>query len=73
MNAEQFFSSRSQRKSRIIHLQSNQRIDYDKIFASMIRVKIIKMLLALMIKYDYEVEQMNVITAFLEAHLKKEI
>ncbi len=73
VNAEQFFSSRSQRKSRIIHLQSNQRIDYDKIFASMIRVKIIKMLLALMIKYDYEVEQMNVITAFLEAHLKKEI
>ncbi len=33
-----------------------QRIDYDEIFASMIRVMIIKMLLALMIKYDYEVE-----------------
>jgi len=50
-----------------------QRIDYDEIFALMIRVTIIKMLLALMIKYDYEVEQMNVIIAFLEAHLKKEI
>jgi len=31
------------------------------------------MLLALVIKYDYEVEQMNVIIAFLEAHLKEEI
>ncbi len=33
-----------------------QRIDYDEIFASMIRVMIIKMLLTLMIKYDYKVE-----------------
>jgi len=39
----------------------------------MIKVMIIKMLLALTIKYNYEVEQMNVIIAFLEAHLKKEI
>jgi len=53
--------------------RQKQRIDYDEIFASMIRVTIIKMLLALMIKYNYEVEQMNVIIAFLEAHLKKEI
>jgi len=50
-----------------------QKIDYDEIFASMIRVTIIKMLLALTIKYDYEVKQMNVVIAFLEAHLKKEI
>ncbi len=33
-----------------------QKIDYDEIFASMIRIMIIKMLLTLMIKYDYEVE-----------------
>jgi len=39
----------------------------------MIKVTIIKMLLTLMIKYDYKVEQMNIIIAFLEAHLKKEI
>ena len=50
-----------------------QRIDYDEIFALMIRVTIIKMLLALMIKYDYEVEQMNVVIAFLEAHLKEKV
>ena len=39
----------------------------------MIRIMIIKMLLALMIKYDYEVKQMNVIIIFLETHLKEEI
>ncbi len=50
-----------------------QKIDYNEIFASMIRVTIIKMFLALMIKYDYKVKQMNVIITFLEAHLKKEI
>ncbi len=53
--------------------RQKQRIDYDEIFASMIRVKIIKMLLALTIKYDYEVEQINVVIAFLEAHLKEKI
>jgi len=39
----------------------------------MIRVTIIKMLLALIVKYDYEVKQINVITVFLEAHLKEKI
>ncbi len=53
--------------------RQEQRIDYNEIFASMIRATIIKMLLALTVKYDYEAEQMNVVTAFLEAHLKKEI
>ncbi len=33
-----------------------QRINYDEIFTLMIRIMIIKMLLTLMIKYDYEVE-----------------
>ncbi len=53
--------------------RQKQRIDYDEIFASMIRITIIKMLLALTVKYDYEIEQMNVVIAFLEAHLKKEV
>jgi len=53
--------------------RQKQKIDYDEIFALMIRVMIIKMLLALTIKYDYEVEQMNVIIAFLEAHLNEKI
>ena len=53
--------------------RQKQRVDYDEIFASMMRVTIIKMLLALTVKYDYEVEQMNVIIAFLEAHLQKKV
>ncbi len=31
------------------------------------------MFLALTVKYDDEVEQMNVVIAFLEAHLKEEV
>ena len=50
-----------------------QKINYDEIFASMIRIMIIQMLLTLMIKYDYKVEQMNIIIIFLETHLKEEI
>ena len=53
--------------------RQKQEIDYDEIFVLMIRIIIIKMLLALTIKYDYEVEQMNNIIIFLEAHLKEEI
>jgi len=53
--------------------RQKQKIDYDEIIALMIRVTIIKMLLALTIKYDYEVKQMNVIIAFLEAHLKEKV
>ena len=39
----------------------------------MIRSFIVKALLALAAKYDYDIEQMNVVTAFLEAALKEEI
>jgi len=53
--------------------RQEQGIDYDETFASVVRVTIIKMLLALAAKYDYEAEQMNVVTAFLEAHLKEEV
>ncbi len=51
--------------------RQEQGVDYDETFAPVVRVTIIKMLLALAAKYDYEAEQMNVITAFLEAHLKE--
>jgi len=62
-------------KARLVckRFRQKQRIDYNEIFASIIRVTIIKMLLALIVKYDYEVEQMNVIIASLEAHLKEKI
>jgi len=53
--------------------RQEQGIDYDETFASVVRATIIKMLLALAAKYDYEAEQMDVVTAFLEAHLKEEV
>jgi len=53
--------------------RQEQRIDYDETFASVVKATIIKMLLALAAKYDYEAEQMNVVTAFLEAHQKEEV
>jgi len=53
--------------------RQKQEIDYDEIFASVMRVITIKILLTLTIKYDYEVKQMNVVIAFLEAHIKEEI
>lgn len=48
-------------------------VDYDETFASVVRSTISKALLALAAKYDYEAEQMDVITAFLEAKLKEEV
>jgi len=53
--------------------RQKQEIDYDEIFASVMRVITIKILLTLTIKYDYEVKQMNVVIAFLEAHIKEKI
>jgi len=50
-----------------------QKIDYNEIFALMIRIMIIKILLTLMIKHNYKVKQMNVIIAFLKTHLKEKI
>lgn len=48
-------------------------VDYDETFASVVKAMIAKALLALAAKYDYEVEQMDVITAFLEAHLQEAV
>ena len=48
-------------------------VDYDETFASVVRSTVAKLLLALAAKYDYEVEQMDVITAFLEAKLGQEV
>jgi len=53
--------------------RQEQGVDYDETFASVVRAITIKMLLALAAKYDYEAEQMDVVTAFLEAHIKEEV
>ncbi len=48
-------------------------VDYDETFASVVRSTVSKALLALAAKYDYETEQIDVITAFLEAKLNEEV
>lgn len=48
-------------------------IDYDETFASIVKSTIWKSLLALGAKYDYEIEQLNIITAFLESLIKKTV
>ena len=47
-------------------------VDYDETYASVVKSMVWKSLLALGAKYDFEMEQMDVITAFLEALLKNQ-
>ena len=53
--------------------RQKQDVNYDEIYASVIRASIVKVLLTLVAKYDYEVEQMNVIIAFLKARLSEKV
>ncbi|GMF51167.1 unnamed protein product [Phytophthora fragariaefolia] len=48
-------------------------IDYTEIFASVVRMEIIRLLLALAAAMDWEVEQMDVKSAFLNGYLDEEI
>jgi hypothetical protein len=51
----------------------NHGVDYHETFAPTMRVTFIRTLLALAAYTDWEVEQLDVVTAFLEADIKKEI
>lgn len=48
-------------------------VDYTETFAPTVRIAAIRLLLALAAHHDWEVEQMDVKTAFLEAHLEETI
>ena len=48
-------------------------IDYDETFASVVKSMIWKSLLALGAKFDYEIEQLDIITAFLESLMKETV
>jgi len=52
--------------------RQQEEVEYDETFASVVRSTVSKALLALAAKYDYETEQIDVITAFLEAKLNEE-
>ena len=48
-------------------------IDYNQIYASVVKSMTWKALLAIAARYDLEVEEIDVVTAFLEAPLKEEV
>jgi hypothetical protein len=48
-------------------------IDFTKTFSMVVKMFSIWILLALTTKYDYEVHQMDIKTAFINGYLKKEI
>ena len=48
-------------------------IDYDEIFSSVAMLKSIRIILAIAAYLDYEVQQMNVKTAFLNGELNEEV
>ena len=57
----------------IKRFQQVEGIDYDETFASVVKSMIWKSLLALGAKFDYEIERLNIITAFLESLMKETV
>ena len=53
--------------------RQRQGVDYDKTFSPVVMIKSIKILLAIVAHYDYEIWQMDVKTAFLNRNLEKEV
>lgn len=48
-------------------------IDYNEIFAPVIRMEVLRLLLTIAALLDYEIHQIDVKTAFLNGHLDEEI
>ena len=53
--------------------QQKQGLDYTEIFSPVVRMEVLRLLLAIAAILDYEVEQMDVKTAFLHGQLSEEI
>jgi len=50
-----------------------ERIDYNEVFSPIVKHSYIRILLALVVQYDYELDQLEVKTAFLHSDLEEEI
>ena len=50
-----------------------QGVDYDETFSPVAELKSVRIMLAIVAYYDYEIWQMDVKTAFLNGHLKEEL
>ena len=53
-------------------LTQQKRIDYDETFSPVVRYSSIRLLLGLAVKYDLDIYQMDVVTAFLQSELHEE-
>lgn len=62
-------------KARLVAKGYAQRmgIDYTETYAPVVRYASIRLLMALAVKYDYSIHQMDVITAFLQGDLREDI
>ena len=62
-------------KARLVAKGYTQRagIDYNEIFSPVVKFKTIRMMLAIMVHYDLELEQLDVKTAFLHGNLDEKI
>ena len=50
-----------------------QGVDYEETFSPVAMLKSIRILLAIVVYYDYEIWQMDVKTAFLNGHLTEDV
>ncbi|GJU38702.1 retrotransposon protein, putative, ty1-copia subclass [Tanacetum coccineum] len=48
-------------------------VDYGKTFSPVVEIRAIRILLAIVVFYDYEIWQMDVKTAFLNGHLSEDV
>ena len=62
-------------KARLVikYYKQRQGVDFDETFSHIVILKSIRILLAIMINYDYEIRQMDVKTIFLNGDLVKDV
>lgn len=62
-------------KARLVVKGCSQRpgIDYDEVYAPVVRYSTLRYLMALAVKFDLEIDQMDAVTAFLQGKLEDEV
>nr|GEX14788.1 hypothetical protein [Tanacetum cinerariifolium] len=76
-NAEFFETSLTLQEARgghrLLKASGSDKVDYKETFSPVADIKVIRILLAIVAFYDYEIWQMDVKTAFLNGHLSEDI
>lgn len=62
-------------KARLVIKGCSQKygVDYDEIFSPVVRYTSIRYIMALSVKYDLDIDQMDAVTAFLQGELNEEV